>query len=152
MGVEVEDMQVGIAPASRPHTAQGHQMLSADEQGQFAVCEDLLRPGLDVRQSRLGAAEAKLQIAAVKHGAVGQVLILIGTVRLQAEALVAHGGGAEPGAGAKAGGGVKGCTEEDNLRFLVAALAADECFDIGVHFSTSSSISSKNAGRKNAPV
>ena len=48
---------------------------------------------------------------------------------------VAHGGGTEPGTGPKAGGGVKGRTEEDDLCLLIAALAADERFDIGLPMS-----------------
>ena len=81
-----------------------------------------------------------------------EVLVLVGAVRLQAKALVAHGSRTEAGAGAEAGGGVKGGAEEDDVRLFKGAVAADKGLDIRVHYSTSSNISSRNAGRKKAPA
>ena len=62
---------------------------------------------------------------------VGQVLVLVGAVGLEAEALVPDGRRAEPGAGAVAGGGVEGRAVEHDVGGAVAAVAADEGFNIG---------------------
>ncbi len=123
VGVEVEDMQVGIAPASRPHAAQGHQMLSADEQGQFAVCE-ISPQGLDIaepsRRCRSKSSRSPLsnteQSVRSYHDrdctSPGRML----SWRMAAEL--------DRAPGRKLVVESKVCTERDNLRFLVAALAA----------------------------
>ena len=153
MGVKVDDMYVGPAPLDGPEAAQGHQMLAPKQHRQLACGQNLLRPALNVQQRQLRAAKAQLQITAVEDAIVGQVLVLVRAVRLQAEALMAHGGGAEPGAGTEAGSGVERGAEQNDARFLKAAVAADKGLDIGIHLhSTSFSISSKNAGRQKAPT
>ena len=91
VGVKVEDVQLREAAEHRPEAAQGDKMFSADQKRQLPVGQDLLRPGFDVGQGLFRAAEAQFQVAAVKDGAVGEVLVLIGTVGLQAKALMAHG-------------------------------------------------------------
>ena len=145
-------MDIGPALVYRPEAAQGHQMFPADKQGQFIGGQNLFRAGLDILKGHLRTAEAQLQIAAVEDGTVGEILALVGTVRLQTEAFVAHGGRAEAGAGAKAGGGVKGSAEEDDLCLFKRTITADKGLNIGGHHSTSSSIRSRNAGRKKAPA
>ena len=145
-------MHLRIVLVDGPEAAQGHQVLPAQQQGQLARGQNLLRARLNVLKGHLRAAKAQLQIAAVENGVVGQILVLVGTIGLQAEALVAHGGRAKPGAGAEAGGGVKGGAEEDDLRLFKTAVAADKGLNIRVHYSTSSNISSRNAGRKKAPA
>ena len=80
---------------------------------------------------------------------LGQVGVLIGAVSLQTIALVPDGGRAEPGTGAVAGGGIVGRTVQHDAGGAVAAVAADEVFNVGSHqcSSTSRSISSRKAGR-----
>ena len=114
--------------------------------------KDFFRPGFNPLQRRFRAAKAQFQIAAVKNPAVRQVFVLIRTVGLQSKALMAHGRGAEPGAGPEAGGGVEGSAVQDNFRRFIFTVAADEGFNIRLHHSTSSSIRSRKAGRKKAPI
>src|SRR5699024_5325105 len=127
----VDDMKVGVLFRHRPDSAQGYQMLAANQQGKLSILQDGLGSFGNILQSRLGASEAQLQVAAVKNSAVHQVFVLVGAVGFDAEALVAHGGGAEPGAGAEAGGGVKGGPEEDDFCLLIGGIAGDKGFYIG---------------------
>ena len=131
VGVEVDDVEAGVFLRHGPHSAQRHQMLAAQQEGQLAVLQDLCRPGLDVGEGGLAGAEAKLEVAAVEDVEVGEVGVLVGAVGLKAEALVPDGRRAEPCAGAVAGGGVKGSAVEHDVGGAVAAVAADEGFNIG---------------------
>ena len=149
VGVKMHDMQIRVFLHRSPHSAQRDQMLAAQQQRELAVLQNLLCPGLDIGQCQLAGAEAQLQIAAVEHVKVGQVGVLVGAVGLQTVALVADGGRAEPGTGAVAGGGIVGGTVQHDAGGAVAAVAADEVFNVGSHqcSSTSRSISSRKAGR-----
>ena len=149
VGVKVDDVQVGVFLHRSPHRAQGDQMLAAQQQRELAVLQNFLCARLDVRQRQLAGAEAQLQVAAVKDVKVRQVGVLVGAVGLQAVALVADGRRAEPGTGAVAGGGIIRGTVQHDAGGTVAAVAADEVFNVGSHqcSSTSRSISSRNAGR-----
>ena len=150
MGVKVDDVQVGVFLHRSPHRAQGDQMLAAQQQRELAVLQNFLCAGLNVGQSALAGAEAQFQVTAVKHIKVRQVGVLVGAVGLQAVALVADGGRAEPGPGAVAGGGIVGGTVQHDTGGTVAAVAADKGFNVGVKHqcsSTSRSISSRKAGR-----
>ena len=90
-----------------------------------------------------------IQIAAVEDVKIGQVGILVGAVGLQTIAFVSDGRRAEPCARAVAGGGIVGRTVQHDAGGAVAAVTADEVFNVGLHqcSSTSRSISSRNAGR-----
>ena len=149
MGVKVDDVQVRVLFHRRLHRTQGHQVLAPQQQGELAVLQNFLCAGPDVCQRQLAGAEAQFQVAAVKHVKVRQVGVLVGAVGLQAVALVADGGRAEPGPGAVAGGGIVGGTVQHDAGGAVAAVAADEVFNVGSHqcSSTSRSISSRKAGR-----
>ena len=107
VGVEVDDVQVRVPPRERAHRAERHQVLPAQQQGELPIPQDLLRPRLDVRKGHFRAAKAELQVPAVKDRAVAKVPVLVGAVRLQAEALVRMGRGAEARARPEAGRGVK---------------------------------------------
>ena len=143
MRVKVDDVQVRVFPDRRPHRAQRHQVLPADEEGQLAVRQDLPGLFLNVPQGRFRRAEAQLQVPAVKYADIRQVLILVGAVGFQAEAFVADGGRAEPRAGPETGGGIKGCAEHRDHRAFVICVAADKGFNVLLHASTSSSIFSR---------
>ena len=148
VGVKMDDVQVGEAAQHRPHRTQRDQMLAPQQQRQLVVPQDFRRPGFNVVEGAFGAAKAEFQVAAVKDVKVGQVGVLVGTVRLQPKALVPDGGRPEPRAGPEAGGGVKGRAVEHNVRRAVAAVAPQKGFHIaGKHHSTSRSISSRKAGR-----
>ena len=149
VGVEVDDVEAGVFLRHGPHSAQRHQMLAAQQEGQLAVLQDLRRPGLDVGEGCLAGAEAKLEVAAVEDVEVGEVGVLVGAVGLEAEALVPDGRRAEPCAGAVAGGGIVRRTVQHDAGGAVAAVAADKGLNVGVHqcSSTSRSISSRKAGR-----
>ena len=149
VGVKVDDVQVRVLFHGRLHRTQGHQVLAPQQQGELAVLQNFLCPGPDVCQGQLTGAEAQLQVTAVKHIKVRQVGVLVGAVGLQAVALVADGRRAEPGTGAVAGGGIVGGTVQHDAGGAVAAVAADEVFNVGSHqcSSTSRSISSRKAGR-----
>ena len=131
VGVEVDDVEAGVFLRYGPHSAQRHQMLAAQQEGQFAVLQDLCRPGLDVGEGCLAGAEAKLEVATVEDVEVGEVGVLVGAVGLEAEALVPDGRRAEPCAGAVAGGGVERCAVKHDVGGAVAAVAADKGFNIG---------------------
>ncbi len=66
VGVEVDDVQIGVFLCSRPDRAEGDQMLAAEQDRHFIGLEDLLRPSLNVGQSRLRRAEAELQITSAR--------------------------------------------------------------------------------------
>ena len=149
VGVKVQDMQIRIPRGQGAHRAERDEMFAADQERELPVTQDDFRPLLNIGESLLRAAEAKLQIAAVKDAAVGEIVVLIGTVRFQTKALVPDGRGAEARARAVAGGGIKRRAEQYNPRLLVGSFAPDERFDIrGKHQrSTSSRASSRKAGR-----
>ena len=149
MGIEVDDVQVGVFLHRSPHRAQRDQMLAAQQQRELAVLQNFLCPGLDIGQRQLAGAEAQLQITAVEHVKIGQVGVLVGAVSLQTIALVPDSRRAEPGAGAVAGGGIVRRTVQHDAGGAVAAVAADKVLNVGVHqcSSTSRSISSRKAGR-----
>ena len=107
VGVKMDDVQVGIFAHGCAHGTQSNKMLAAEQQRQLAVPQDLGRAGFNVHKGTFRRAEAELQIAAVKHIPIGQVLVLIGAVGLQTVAFVPHGSGAEPRAGTVTGGGIK---------------------------------------------
>ena len=149
VGIKVDDVQVRVFLHGGPHGTQGHQMLAAQQQRELAVVQNFLCPGLDVRKGALTGAEAQLQIAAVEHVKIGQIGVLVGAVSFQPVALVPDGCRAEPGTRAVAGGGIIGRAVQHDAGGTVAAVAADEGLNIGLHqcSSTSRSISSRNAGR-----
>ena len=149
VGIKVHDVQIRIFLHSSLHGTQRHQMFTAQQQRELAVLQDLLCAGFDVRKGALAGAEAQLQIAAVEDVKIGQVGILVGAVGLQTIAFVSDGRRAEPCARAVAGGGIVGRTVQHDAGGAVAAVTADEVFNVGLHqcSSTSRSISSRNAGR-----
>ena len=150
VGVKVDDVQLGIPRRHRPHRPQRDQVLAAQQQRQLAVPQDLRRPGFNVDEGALAAAEAEFQVAAVKDLAVGQVGVLVGAVGLDAVALMPDGRRAEPGPRPVAGGGIVGGAVQHDLGAAVGAVAPDKGFNIAWQHqrsSTSSSISSRNAGR-----
>ena len=131
VGVKVDDVQVRVFFHGSPHGPQGDKVFAAQQQRQFAVLQDLGGPGLDVAQGQLAGAEAELQIAAVKDVKIGQVGVLVGAVSFQTVALVPDGTGAESGTGAVAGGGIVGGTVEHDVGGAVAAVAAQNGFNVG---------------------
>ena len=149
VSVKMDDVQVGVFLHRSPHGTQCDQMLTAQQQRELAVLQDLLCPGLDIGQCQLAGAEAQLQIAAVEDVKIGQVGILVGAVGFQTIAFVSDGRRAEPCARAVASGGIVGRTVQHDAGGAVAAVTADEVFNVGLHqcSSTSRSISSRNAGR-----
>ena len=101
-------------------------MFAPDHKGHFPILEDGSGPVFDVFQGHFRTAETQFQIPAVEYGAIGQVLVLVGTVGLQSEAFVADGGRSEPGAGPEAGGRIKGRPEQDNLGLFIGSVAGQE--------------------------
>ena len=149
VGVEVDDVEIRVLLHCSPHGPQRDQMFAAQQQRELAVCQNFGGAALNVGKGRLTGAEAELQVATVEDVEVGQVGVLVGAVGLQPVALVPDGSGAEPGTGAVAGGGIVGRTVQHDAGGAVAAVAADEVFNVGSHqcSSTSRSISSRKAGR-----
>ena len=107
VGVKMHNVQIRILAHRRTHCAQGDKVFPAQQQRQFAVAQNLRRTGFNIHECALRRTEAQLQVSAVKHIAVGQILVLIGAVRFQSIAFVPHGRGAKACAGAVAGGRVK---------------------------------------------
>ena len=150
VGVKMYDMQIGIFAHRRAHRAQRDKVLAAQQKRQLSVAQNFRRAGLNVYKGTLAGTKAQLQVAAVKHIPIGQVLVLIGTVSFQTVAFVAHGRGAKARTGAVACGGIKRRTVQNDTGRAVAAVAADEILYIAVQHqcsSTSRSISSRKAGR-----
>ena len=124
MGVKVDDVEAWVFLHGSPHGTQRDQMLTAQQQGELAVLQNLSSPGLNAGKGQLAGAEAELEVAAVKDVKIGQVGVLVGAVGLQPVALVPDGTGAESGTGAVAGGGIVGGTVEHDVGGAVAAVAA----------------------------
>ena len=88
VGVKVDDVEVRVFLHGSPHGAQRDQMLTAQQQGELAVLQNLSGPGLNVGKGQFAGAEAELEVAAVKDVKIGQVGVLVGAVSLQTIALV----------------------------------------------------------------
>ena len=83
VGVKVDDVEVRVFLHGSPHGTQRDQMLTAQQQGELAVLQNLSSPGLNAGKGQLAGAEAELEVAAVKDVKIGQVGVLVGAVGLQ---------------------------------------------------------------------
>ena len=89
----MDEVEVRVFVHGSPHGSLRDQMLTAQQQGELAVLQDLSSPGLNAGKGQLAGAEAELEGAAVKDVKIGQVGVLVGAVGLQPVALVPDGTG-----------------------------------------------------------
>ena len=150
VGIEVNDLELRVLRGNGTYGTERHKVLTAEEQWQLAILQDLRRACLDVLKGHLTGSEAELEVSAVKYLRVHKVLILIWAVGLETEALVAHRRRAEACARTEARGRVKRRAVEYDVCFFVVCVTADKVFNIWCKHqcpSTSRSISSRKAGR-----
>ena len=150
MSIEVNDFEIRILRSDCAHGTEGHEVLTAEQQWQLAILQDLRRAGLDVLKRHLARTEAEFEVSAVKYLRIHEVPVLIRAVGLEAEALVPHRRRAEACPWTEAGGRIKRRAVEHDVGFLVARVTADKVFNIWCKHqcpSTSRSISSRKAGR-----
>ena len=133
MGIKVDDMKLRIFFQDCSDGTQGYKMLPSDHQWKLLVVQDSHGSVFDSRECCFRASEAKLQITAVKHCIVCQILILVRTVGFKSEAFMADSGRAESGSGPKTCGGVKWSAEQDDFGVLVFAVTSNEGFYIFIH-------------------
>ena len=81
-------------------------------------------------QRKATVPDTKLQISAVKDGAIFQIPVLIGAVGFQSEAFMPDSSRTEPGSWPEAGGGIKGGAIKDDFCFFIVSVAANKGLNI----------------------
>ena len=60
MGIEVNDLEIRILRSDRAYSTERYEVLTAEQQWELFVLQDLRRAGLDVLKGHLARAEAEL--------------------------------------------------------------------------------------------
>lgn len=89
--VEMDDVQLRIFLHHGAHSAERDQMFAAEHDWHLSSFQDLSGTRADLFEHSLGVAKRQQQVAAVEHGDVFEVLVLIRAVGLNAVTFRANG-------------------------------------------------------------